>query len=116
MKITLGGHVGSMRRLCCLEESEISSFPGTRADERHPAVLALEGAEQPGTTVAASRAHVLLVDAAGHITQVRDSVVVLLAVDVVELAIRPLAEDVQPSEAMRRMLWAIQADPPVAAV
>lgn len=79
-------------------------------DVRPPSVAGSTHAQNAMGAISGCSTDILRVMAMLNVTQVFDAVIGPLAVDVVQIKLRPAAMDVQPSQSMRRVVEAVYLD------
>lgn len=115
MEPSLGLQVRCMRQLRRVKATEVVVLaPGLYL--RQPAVCptAKRHAKETAGVVGLGFAHVLRIDAISRKPQIRDAVVVLFAVDVIDLLRGPLAVHIEPCEPMRQIERPVDSDRQVA--
>lgn len=112
VKLTFRDYVGLVRLLGGGKHAKVPLLPA-EGNVRHPLVgnVVPVSAKQPGRLViCAGLSHVLLVDGLGYISQLANAVVSGVAVNVVNLPIRPSPVKMQPSKAVRAVTAPINHD------
>lgn len=105
--------VSHMRNLGRLEVAK-SGFAAIDNDAGHPFLFVFINAKQPARLIRCpSLFNVLSVNGWRNVTQILNFVVQAVAVNVVNIAIRPASVHIEPSKTMGRMSYAVNAHDPV---
>ena len=109
MVFPLRGHVGQMRFLGIIERPKVHVFPVMPNGSLPLSGPEIPSAHEAGSAVASRLALIVAVFLRRHVPEIAQPVVRRVAVDVVDIAARPDAVDVEPSKSVFAVLPPLQA-------